>query len=155
MATNNPNSISAVNTGYSSGETIQTKVYNGTTDIPGDTSPFTTITINLPSFTPKSVNSTIVIEFDCDLSAGAFGLDEFVTQIRDSSNTVLMDKRSRWNNGGSGSGMRGNPMMPIMAKYDNTSITPKTFNIYINRVQGDDTCTMFAYRIAKISEIQN
>jgi hypothetical protein len=66
-----------------------------------------------------------------------------------------MDKRSRWNNGGSGGGMRGNPMIPIMGRFSNTSIAPKTFNIFINRIQGDDTCTMFAHRIAKITEIQN
>jgi hypothetical protein len=155
MATNYSNSISATNTGFGSGESIQTKVFSGTTEITGDLNPFTSRTMNLPAFTPKSANSTIIIEFDCDLSVGNFGLDEYVTQIRDSSNTVLMDKRSRWNNGGAGGGMRSNPMIPIMAKYNNTSITPKIFNVFINRIQGDDTCTMFAHRIAKITEIQN
>ena len=144
-----------VSADYEAGDVIQVKVFNGTSEIGGDLNPFTTRTVTLPAFTPKSSNSTIIIEFDCDLSAGAFGLDEFVTQIRDASNNVLMDKRSRWNNGGSGAGMRGNPMIPISAKFSNTSTTAKTFNIFINRVQGDDTCTMFAHRIAKITEIQN
>ena len=108
----------------------------------------------LPPFTPKSTNSTLLIEFDASYSIDGRNTDEFKAELRYGS-TVLFEKRQRFDGGGAGGGTRGSTILPISAVYTNTTTGAKTFNVLISRLAGNDAITVNNNRIAKITEIQN
>ena len=136
------------------GKVLQTRVYSGS-QITGDAAAFNAPTaFTLPPFTPKSTNSTLLIEFDASYSIAGRGTDEFKAELRYGS-TVLFEKRQRFDGGGAGGGTRSSTMLPISAVYTNTTTGAKTFNVLISRIAGDDAITVNNNRIAKITEIQN
>ena len=130
-------------------------MYSGS-QITGAATAFTAPTaFTLPPFTPKSTNSTLLIEFDASYSIASRGTDEFKAELRYGS-TVLFEKRQRFDGSGTtGGGTRGSTMLPISAVYTNTTTGAKTFNVLISRLAGDDAITVNNNRIAKITEIQN
>ena len=130
------------------GKVLQTLVYSGS-QITGAATAFI-----LPPFTPKSTNSTLLIEFDASYSIAGRGTDEFKAELRYGS-TVLFEKRQRFDGGGAGGGTRSSTMLPISAVYTNTTTGAKTFNVLISLLAGDDAITVNNNRIAKITEIQN
>lgn len=137
-----------------SGNILQTKVYKNS-EVSGTTSGFFGTTQFNPTttFTPKSTNSKIIITFDMDYSISAYGTDEWQIILREGS-TNLYEKRQRFN-GNVGGGSRGSILMPITGSFDNTSLTPKSFNVIITRIGGDDNCTVYNQRNVIITEIQN
>ena len=136
------------------GKVLQTLVYSGS-QITGAATAFTAPTaFTLPPFTPKSTNSTLLIEFDASYSITGRSTDEFKAELRYGS-TVLFEKRQRFDGGGAGGGTRGSTILPISAVYTNTTTGAKTFNVLISRLAGDDAITVNNNRIAKITEIQN
>ena len=136
----------------SSGSVLQMKAYSGTTALPGDLNTFTTRTVNLPTFTPKSTNSDIIIELDADYIINTFGADEWKIQILEGS-TVLYEKKQVFNNN-SGGGTRSSTLLPLTGVVSNGSLSTRTFSIKMERVSGDDTMQLYTYRSLNITEVQ-
>lgn len=143
-----------------SGDVLQVKVFSGT-EIPGTyDSGLINGTFTIPSFTPKSSNSTILVEADATYfvsGVAPVGTDDhFSMQLRQGG-TTFMDKRQVWQtpiNHPAG-GTRSSTLFPIMGRFSNTSTTAKSFNLTLARISGDDTVSFSNSIVVKITEIQN
>lgn len=137
---------------YESGDVIQRKAYSGTTALSGDTAAFTSRTMTMPTFTPKSVNSTIDISIDADYVVLNYGTDEFQVRVMDGATTIF-EKRQRWHNA-QGGGTRSPTLLPLQCVVNNTSLTARNFTLQINRTGGNDTCQLYGYRAVVFTESQ-
>lgn len=138
---------------YESGDVIQRRAYSGTTALSGDTNTFTSRTMTMPTFTPKSANSTIDISIDADYLVPNYGADEFQVKVMDGATTIF-EKRQRWHNS-KGGGTRSPTLLPLQCSIDNTSLAARNFTLQINRTSGDDTCQLYGYRAVVFTESQN
>jgi hypothetical protein len=101
----------------------------------------TTITNVLSyTYTPKSANSKIYIEFDANCVIGGYGGDRWDSYIYVGSNPIQSNTAYfDVNNGGGG---RGNALFPISGYYSNNSTSSITIYIKANRTGGDDLMTV-------------
>ena len=137
---------------YESGDVIQRRAYSGTTALSGDTNAFTSRTMTMPTFTPKSVNSTIDISIDAYYLVPNYGADEFQVKVMDGATTIF-EKRQRWHDI-RGGGIRSPTLLPLQCVVNNTSLTARNFTLQINRTGGDDAFQLYGYRAVVFTESQ-
>lgn len=143
-------------TKWTAGQTVQTVYFAG--DDAGlhqtDASGVVNATIAYCSFTPKSPNSKVIVEYGAYyyISGGSgAGLDEFESLITVSAapSDIVIAKRRQQFPSGNGTGTRGSTIFPTMGAYNNinnTALTPIQINIVVNRTGGvtsDDTAQFF------------
>lgn len=154
VATPNKQIVQVPAAAISSGDVLKATAFSGAAALPGDTNGFINRVFALPSFTPRSAASKIVIEVDADYQVDLYNSDEWQAILKDSTGATVMEKRQRWNGLGGG-GTRSSVMLPMLAVYDNTSIAAKTFTLEINRIAGDDTCKLYNFRTVRFTEIKS
>lgn len=133
------------------GSVLQTRMYFGVENVSSGTA--TDIVITSPTFMPVSASSWLAVEFSCGYSLGGFGADTFESYLRQGT-TVLQTHRQRFDSGGAGGGTRSGVLLPIKARYTNTSTAGKAFNLRVLRTAGDDTLTWLGSMACQITEIQ-
>lgn len=138
---------------YESGDVIQTRVYSGTAAINWNNVAFITRSVNLPTITPKSTTSKIVIELDADFFINGSNIDQWRVEIFEGA-TLLYDKRQRMGIATGETG-RNSVLLPLMLVVSNNTLSTRTFNFRVNRVSGDDTIQFYDYRSLKITEVQD
>jgi len=156
-------------TTWTTGQTVQTVYFAG--DDAGlhqkNQSGIVNDTVAYCSFTPKSPNSKVIVEYSAlyEISGGSgAGLDEFTSYITITTPSIVIGKREQQFPSGDGTGTRGSTLFPIMGAYNNinnTALTPIQINIVVNRTGGvtsDDSIRFYnaSYDAGmKITEIAN
>ena len=132
------------------GTILQTRCYMGSEHTFSGTA--TDIVVTPPAFTPISTSSWLIVEFDCGYAISGFGADTFESYIRNGT-TVLQTHQQAFANS-SGGGTRSGTLLPLKARFTNTSTANKSFNLRVLRTAGDDTLTWLGSMICRITEVQ-
>ena len=98
-------------------------------------------TIATYSYTRKSNNSTIIVEFNAQYSIAGSGDDSYRSQITVGGTAIAENSQSWRNNGGAGT--RSGTIFPIMGGYDNNATGAITINIDARRDSADDNGTFY------------
>jgi hypothetical protein len=98
-------------------------------------------TIATYSYTRKSNNSTIIVEFNAQYSIAGSGDDSYRSQITVGGTAIAENSQSWRNNGGGGT--RSGTIFPIMGGYDNNATGAITINIDARRDSADDNGTFY------------
>lgn len=133
------------------GSILQVRCYTAGENVFSGTA--TDIVVTSPTFTPVSSSSWLLVEFDCGYAIGGYGADTFEAYLRQGT-TTLQTHRQVFTSTGAGGGTRSGTLLPIMARYTNTSTAGKAFNLRVLRTAGDDTLTWVGSMFCRITEVQ-
>lgn len=115
-----------------------------------------TITWTLPSYTPKSNSSIIIIQFDGHVTIAGVGTDTFSSTIR-MGTTSLSNKRQIFSGANTGGGTRSSTLLPHMASVGNSGTSAIFFTLRLERnapTASDDNLSIDLNRTAIITEIK-
>ena len=130
---------------WDAGEVIASRMYDYT-----EINQSATTTVGVTSYvrvanltyTPKSSNSYIWIEYNCNYSIAGTAADDFYANIT-VNGTEIVYSRQIWNNG-SGGGTRSGVLFPISARYTNSSTAGIAITVQARRNSSDDDLTISA-----------
>lgn len=106
------------------------------------------------SYTPKSNNSKIIVEYDALYIMNGFNDDVFQSRLLEGEN--IIGKREQHFINENGGGTRSGCIFPINGVFTNNALTPRVINVQLIITSSSDTVTMYgAYYDAsmKITEI--
>jgi hypothetical protein len=138
----------------SAGQILNTVIQNITGNAVGvNSTNWTAITQNI-TYTPKSNNSDIIIEFKTDYVIGGNGSDAWQSGIA-VNNIIQSTAYQQWNSA-SGGGTRSSVLFPIIGNFINSSTNPITIAFFARRASGDDSGTFYRDNSTwiKITEVQ-
>jgi len=104
------------------------------------------------TYTPKIVNSYIIVEFQTIYRFDGSDVDELEAGLQVDGGTISTTYQ-HWLNG-PGGGSRSGAIFPIVGRYTNSTISAKTIRVYVNN-KTDDPLTIIANNSTwlKITEI--
>ena len=109
--------------------------------------------IGSASYTPKSSSSYLVLEFNVNYYIDSLTIaeDDFYSQITVDGAEIIFSRQIFQN--GEGGGTRSGVLFPLLARYTNSSTTPKIISIKAKRGNTDDALIIIANNVSGILRV--
>lgn len=150
-------------TRWTTGQTINTVFLDGSNVLLNQiASSISAGTVAYYSYTPKSNNSKIIVEYSALYVIGGNTNntgnteDSFESRLTVTGVTDPIGKRQQYFRTGDGGSGRSSTLFPIAGAYNNSGLAPIRFNIVLSRISGDDVITFYSAAFdacMKITEI--